>query len=579
MEYKNVIGIVSEGIGSHARIKVLSLKSKGQYINDQDEIIELFPPVGNVFCPAFFDKYDQLKLDDFIEFDTLPNNSTNLLEDRDQVILDFNHIPKIIGNKVLKTNDDILYHGKSLNINSLKRACDSIKDGSRFYIEYNDTLIGALKKENGNVKPAVGKEVNHWKDYKNEIVSYNNHSVVVKKLTTPYETLDFMSKDQLQKWFLNLIKASKSSLLKSIQSDKNLKKELSILFQTENDKELSQVRIEKVLDHFDSITLSLDAAKNLSSISPSLSNIFEKKLESIEKEMKEERLVEVKEVDEVINKKQEEIKFIESKLEKLYKTLNTKSSEIEYINNEKERLLKDFQVLLPMVSAPGNTGVSETFYEVEKVVKYKTEFTDIQEFNKCYKNELIKRKVYESRIEKNAVNLLREYRAILVPDIQLILAFIHASNNCRYIIQQVEPDWLKFNFLWKNGLERIVKLAYDDPNVIHLLILQDVNLASPECWAKVLNDVMNNIRSAFPTFKKSWPENLKVVGTKISSEDPSIGLPLLAQTFEGWGGVKPYPKSEETFKTEESFTDSFLSVKLLNDSQDESENYVDEYFD
>jgi hypothetical protein len=144
------------------------------------------------------------------------------------------------------------------------------------------------------------------------------------------------------------------------------------------------------------------------------------------------------------------------------------------------------------------------------------------------------------------------------------IAFAEAVGNTNYIIQQVEPDWLHFSDFWKNGLGAIWHSAHNHPEILHFLFLEDINLSSPECYARPLFDVINGIRKHIPYGKTAYPENLKIFATKASTVEPEIGLPLIEKTFEGWGAVGFNDKLYETSDSDYKSLSGFIISESLN---------------
>ena len=70
------------------------------------------------------------------------------------------------------------------------------------------------------------------------------------------------------------------------------------------------------------------------------------------------------------------------------------------------------------------------------------------------------------------------------------------------------------------------------PCLLVIYFLEDVNLSSPECYAKPLLDVVRVIRKRIPYAESSYPQNLRILMTKASVEDPAIGLPVIQDTFD-----------------------------------------------
>jgi hypothetical protein len=158
------------------------------------------------------------------------------------------------------------------------------------------------------------------------------------------------------------------------------------------------------------------------------------------------------------------------------------------------------------------------------------------------------------------------YKTILVKDIAIGVAIAESTNNCKYIIQQVEADWLHFKDFWNNGLGSLWQSAKENPSQMHFLLLEDMNMSSPELYARPLTDILRGIRKQIPFGKTSFPENLRIIGTLAPVEDPKIGLPIFEQTFKDWGEIGFRGNIFKTNEIKVINEDGYLSPSILNET-------------
>ncbi len=126
------------------------------------------------------------------------------------------------------------------------------------------------------------------------------------------------------------------------------------------------------------------------------------------------------------------------------------------------------------------------------------------------------------------VHQLKYKKCLLAQNVAIIQKFATVLGNTRIILQQAEPDWLKFEYLCKNGLQRIWELSYDNPDNIHFFVLQDMNTASIECYGKPVLDMASGIRKNLPGLNSQWPRNLWFFGIPIKElTSGEFGLPLV----------------------------------------------------
>ena len=130
MSITKVNGTIEErNRGDGGRIKVISFRSNGQYINDPDEIKDHFPPHGFVFSPHLFTDFS-FKLNSLVEFSVIPGSNT--IENGDEFIMDRRECNPT-GFPIFKVTENILIDKLSIKQEVLKNYVH--EESSHFYIE------------------------------------------------------------------------------------------------------------------------------------------------------------------------------------------------------------------------------------------------------------------------------------------------------------------------------------------------------------------------------------------------------------------------------------------------------------
>lgn len=597
MKTDNIIGIVAERRARDcARIKVLAFENNGEYITDSESISEICPPYGYVFAPSFFN-HSMYKEGDFLKIRHLETDQTIEDSDFDKKILDYRrHTPKRIGYPVFKLDEDAVRTGSKI-IDNQRIQFFADKTGLTFYLKYEDKLYGTFKVTRGVVVPSTNKHVRCWKDIPEEdFFSFEGRQVLLKAPQEAFEKIDCMTTEQLTKWFNSQIAGFGSSLLKKLGAQSSWRREIVELFEQSKPDDLAELRFLRAIDHLSILNLGKDILLEFAESSAKFEALYEKELKRIEDELKEKAVKKHKDFIQQLTEEKAATKELTSKLKKELSKIQPKvkkvKAEIDYLEANKERLISDFKLqaqifpsfVLPEPQRP--TKEIQKGYVLEEIRREQlAPYEDSKLFADHIEHCLTQRKIKSKRAKTGLIDLLAFFNCVLIPDARIALAFIEATNNCRYIIQQVEADWLKFKNCWDNGLGELWELAHQDKDIIHVLVLQDINLASPECWARPINDMNNGIRRFIPFGASEWPPNLRILAVPVQdTEEEMIGLPLIKQTFEGWGGLdKQVKKIDHQENNQSPENPAYWCVEQLlkgrGNSMEDINNYLETYFD
>lgn len=578
-----VIGYIEYLIhDKHARIKVLAIEESGSLNMDEQQIQMEFSPEGYVFEDSFINKYEGYKKGDFIRFGPIENSHSIGNSGKDRYKVEF--IKTKLDYQVVNLSN-FLIGSDTIDMNLLQSLEKDLPDN--FFLQNDLGFYGSFKKVNGIIKPSKGTVVEFRKSLSN-VASFNDKKIVIGNPEKAEVFVDASTNEQLQKWFRKVLRNSDTTFSKALLNSKDWKTELlSLPIDSSN---VEKSKLNRVVDYFDSYEFTLEELKILLNKSDNLRSSFEKKIDvyksDIIKERKAEIQGEVRALTSIVSELKSEKNNYEKEVEGLKTEIEKVERDLNHFLENKERLLADFKVfqslLQPSDYSPPLKEESMVSFLIEKS---DTDFDSTQfsksEFDESVSSFLAKRsKQAEETKFRSIREMIATFNCVFSNSLELILAFIEATNNYRYIISQVEVKWLTFRDFWENGLKDIWVLAYSDPKVLHFLILRDCNLSSPECYAAPLLDVDRGLREGLPYDGRPWPSNLRIIAT--TQPVPEVGLPLLKSTFYHWGGVKNFNLIDIPQQAPKVI-DGYISVEKFEswkvDKLDISDNQLEEYID
>lgn len=573
-ENRICIGVIAEQKGDlNARIKIFAWKDGGIWRVEDDEIKNAFKPFGYVFAPGLFSKDPKFKLNAIIQFSSIPNQEENEENWKDQWIY---NAPKSPPEKIISVGPSI-WRDESQDSISLS-ALENLDISDRyFFASHGIWIIGEFqKKADGAISPKTGMDVNLWKITECVTVKIEEELYLLERPKSNFRLADCMKPRQLADWFRDRIKDLNSDLCERLDREASWRDELARLAEASDD-QLYSARFKRTLKMFEEIDLEKESLKELSKIVPSLRDIFITKIEQFKQEIKSEMDREYMEAKKEHTRLLEERRSLKDMISKLQEQYSTESNDLEYIKKNYNRLLQDFRTKLAIDRNRNPDSSGGCTYEIDEILP-NTDAIQINQssiFRRRLKASFQTLFVHQSRLERELIELMQYHHAILVPDIRIPISIAQATNNCYYLLRPTEADWIKFQMFWEGGLDQIWSSSHEHPDRFHFLMLQGINLASPECYLGPLNDILLGIRSRLPYSNTPWPENLWVFASKVSAQEPEpIGLPMIENSFKGWGGIsekeantEPYLSSEVAYPSE----NIFLSPATFNGWKDSEE--------
>ena len=572
MQKTVVIGVVAQELrGDNARIKILAYPKGNKYELDSTSIKDEFPPLGYAFAPSFY-KRNTYDVGTFLKLSVVENTAYHIEEGDDLTIVDNTSSISKVGYSVIEVGEDISEKG-IINQDYIQLYKPS--GPNKFYFKYGEVLYGSFKIKEDKVVPNTGKEVKRWNNFKEQLsVSFNDKQILFKEPLGEFIQIDCMSTEQLADWFVKQIDITHTKFIKERYTNKQLREELEDIINNAEGDKLFKKRFYRSIRALTEIELKKDYIVELSNSSQEFQKIYADSIQNIKAEIeieaklmhnerKEKLQIELNNLSKDILTKRSEVKEIEVELEETNQEV-LKNNLLVKSTLEKEYTIElndDSKVEEPQIkenSTQQNNSIKRTnipekqskirqSFIVENTEDYLTQeeslinskpFPNKEAYCVRLKNKLLLDSLYSIKLEHEIFEHLAIYNCCFIPNSKLALSILKSINNCTYVIQQAEVDWLKFEHFWDKGLGELWNRSHSQPEKFHFLILQDINLASPLCYAKPLLDLNAEIRRKIPFAENSWPSNFKILATRLPSTPPAdIGLPLYKDNFDRWGAI------------------------------------------
>lgn len=583
----DVIGIVNRmGASQNAQIIGVGLSDceTGVFIPvhtaDRNSI---FSPRGCVFAFDFLKYHPELEKK-CVSLCVKPNNNQNIINGEDYV-WDWKDEPYIYADKLKKLNTHIGEDGgenyEKLFIEGLLpceettyfRCADMIyrldpeiriasfwqlSNVSSFLITYNgDTYLA----KNINI-PEDGK-IDLTSD--NQLIEWYKKHILRKEWNTIYETKDFQAVDTLVTTELQRIRIPTKIFQSRLARIMGLSSNISLTFKELEDLSSSTWFKDVILNTFSEYKekyiekVKKDCSAEISEIESEqkqkiseLNNKFHQEIDSLQSQINEKQ----EEVDNITNKIQD--KNIE--LNALKNHIENRNKVITELNSRKESIIADFNVIKEVLS----TGSSDTSITKQTITVTDFNMNNEKEFPTAgpYKKNiaLLLKKSNGMKVSTDEiVTKLSVHNIVLFPDNKTLLATMQATRRCRYVVSYVGVDWKSFKNLWESGLSVIVTEASKNPDIIHFLVLRNINMSFIPCYLQPILDMESGFIKYFPGTELEFPENMRILCTRVKEKV----IPVTESSLEGIGCISG---CEERY-TENSgnIAEGYLPVSVFSD--------------
>jgi hypothetical protein len=539
--------------GASCRIEVLGFTSDGDLLTDNAKIKQAFPPSGVVFAPGFLDRFPEYQIDSMIEFVVNPVPSGH----PDKYLMDTTKGCKRSGFPIVNIKGAILIDDQAINQPVLKQYVR--EEIPHFFIKHGGFLYGPFESQQGDVVPKSVGTANKY-PVPAEIVYISSTPYLLTEPANPVACLDCMTISQLTNFLKTTVKNYK--IAGDIASFKRALDNITL-------DGLSAVRLKRIVTSLDYLNFSFEELQSMAALSADFKQLYDRSLANVRDQVEDQyltpALTKKESVDKEIKNLQQQLDKKKRDEQKLQSAIDNLKTDLSFLNENKDKLIQEIR-LKADIQQPGQTpDLALTIAETIDYTLPLDPCKDLREYVTIIRKSL---DVTANTTQNDPLFfpfLLQDFRCWLVEDIRMILGFARLTANCKLVIQQVEPDWIKFEKLYQNGLRQIWESAHESPDLIHFLLLEDLNLAGVECYGKPMLDVNQGIRTQLPGVYTGWPPNLWVFASFLPPTQHGFGLPLYRKTFESWGFVPATTSAK--WKTDLTATTKLTVASILQNTE------------
>ena len=560
-EQYSVVGLVEDKLGDNATINVIGYCDDKHVFHplNNAEALESFPTRGKVFAYRFNINNSHFK-GCIVRLRVQPSNK----DDREKFVWDWDDKVIEYGQRIFtlkgeftedsQHNYDILTNNGLHDVNSNKLVYSS----GRVYQIIPDNNDRVLK---------------YWEAASLDMVTGDGYKYFVGRSIPKHDgLLDITNDEQLANWYLSKVVKKNWTGIVRAQSFRNSEYFLrELLSSLKNlDSAIIENRLKRLLSIDTSISLMFDSLKDIAetpwfsevvnrSISQEKEHLIEQlkndNLQDIQKikedhdlelmQLEEEQKAKIEKLHQEIDEKRKdleaqersldaklqektfEIELLDETVKEKQQAITTLEESIAKMNDRKASIIQDFSIIQEVLSTSvpqDNVAgiVSSKQFTLEEINYSANPITRFQAYVKSLEDVL---KVNDApKCSPQALaRLLAKYLVVLCPSQTIAQSLIMASHKCRYMTEYVSAKWASFDDLWNNGLAYIVGKSNEEPETIHFLLLQNINLSYLPNYLQPLADLQKGLITKFPATDIPLPKNLRILCTV--AEDELITMP------------------------------------------------------
>lgn len=288
--------------------------------------------------------------------------------------------------------------------------------------------------------------------------------------------------------------------------------------------------------------------------------------------------VRLSEINEGIKKKETEAKVLELRFED--------------IEEHKDRLIKDFAVIKDVIGGQAHTPQQSPKNFIERVNCKGEPIAEFNEFRNHIFTHLLNNRFQEDSAKEIAKELSKLFFAqnyigknksvILLPNLKIFKSLIDAVGQYKLCSIGVAPNWKSYDDLYYNGFGEMVKSARNNPEEIHIVLLQNMNLSYIPSYMQPINDILIGISNKLPESNDcvDIPSNLWIFGTRTGLNEETI--PISLANIEEYGCIKNKEYTYSKNIKAESPKCKFITMDFVNIQREEEYIYdelPDSYID
>lgn len=569
-EQYRVVGLVEDKLGDNATINVIGYCDDNLHVFhplNNAEVLEMFPTRGKIFAYRFNLDFKYLR-GSIVCLCVQPSNKADrerYVWDWDAEVIEYGqriHTLKGLFTEDSQHNYDILANNGLLEINSDKL----VYSGGRVYQIIPDNSDRVLK---------------YWEISSLDMVTVDGNRYFVGMSMPKHDgLLDITNDEQLANWYLSKVVKKNWTGIVRAQSFRNSESFLRELLSSQKDLDAATIenRLKRLLSIDTSISLMFDSLKEIAetpwfsevvnrSISQEKEHLIEQlkndNLEEIQKikedhdlelmQLEEEQKAKIEKLRQEIDEKRKDLEAQERSLDAKFQEKNfeielldetvkekqqaiiTLEESIAKMNDRKSSIIQDFSIIHEVLSASVTQSkvavvASSKQFALEEINYSANPITRFQAYVKSLEN-ILKSNEAPKCSPQALARLLAKYIVVLCPSLTIAQTLILASHKCRYITEYVSAKWASFDDLWNNGLAYIVEKCNEEPETMHFLLLQNINLSYLPNFLQPLVDLQKGLISKFPVTDIPLPRNLRILCTVVEGE--LIDMPATVLKYFG----------------------------------------------
>lgn len=561
-EQYRVVGLVEDKLGDNATINVIGYCDDNLHVFhplNNAEALELFPTRGKVFAYRFNIDYRHLK-GCIVCLRVQPSNK----DDREKFVWDWGAEVIEYGQRILTLKGDFTEDSQH-NYDILTN--NGLHDVNSDKLVYSSGRVYQIIPDNND------RVLKYWEASSLDMVTVDGYKYFVGISLPKHDgLLDITNDEQLANWYLSKVVKKNWAGIVQAQSFRNSESFLRELLSSQKDLDAATIenRLKRLLSIDTSISLMFDSLKDIAetpwfsevvnrSISQEKEHLIEQlkndnleeiqkikeyhdlelmqleeeqkaKIEKLQQEIDEKRKdleVQERSLDAKLQEKNFEIELLDETAKEKQQAITTLEESIAKMNDRKASIIQDFSIIQEVLSTsvPQDkvAGIaSSKQFTLEEINYSANPITRFQAYVKSLEDVL---KVNEApKCSPQALaRLLAKYLVVLCPSQTIAQSLIMASHKCRYMTEYVSAKWASFDDLWNNGLAYIVGKSNEEPETIHFLLLQNINLSYLPNYLQPLADLQKGLITKFPATDIPLPKNLRILCTV--AEDELITMP------------------------------------------------------
>lgn len=521
-----------KGYGSGGNCKVVSLIRNGVNINKEEDIIKYIETDCKIFSNKIYESTPSPGIGDLIEI-SQPKINPNVDKGRNFYVS--HSTVKKVGTPVIDIPSEYIsneYIDLEQVWNFLTEIVLLKYNISQIYLCDERNIFGPFRIANNSIIPTKGTHTYSFEYNIDELIEDTNleFCYLITEPKSKIKAIDCSTTQQLVDFLKDRIQIDRVDLNLLIKISKEIQDK------NEGALDLDAIRLNRASNYIDRLKLSLVELQNLLNKKDQWNKVINDITEEYKKDFKNLALQninkELKQQDDLLELKKQDIIKVTKLVDDKEKKLKELSDEFSSIVEKKEDLILNIKLLAGLNNIEISKQVNQYSFEIFSNSRAST-YNDLDDFYEDL-NDQWKVKIPNQFEYQESLFLLKENKFIIANNTIFVLNLISHLGKTETLLQNAEPDWLKFKYWKENGLDLIVEKSAKNPDINYFYILQDFNIASFECYGKPILDFSNKIRNVFPGTGIPYPSNLHIILVRGDEEIDDFGFPINKSSFKNW---------------------------------------------